>query len=940
MRRWAWLGASLATLARAVAGGLASALLLLLRSTWRRVLLDAAPWPAPAVLGFWHGDQVALAALPRAWLRGARVLVSRSADGQLGVWWARALGARVARGSSSRAAVSGALALRRSLREGVAIGLALDGPRGPRWVAGPSGARLAAAAACPLIGVVAVPRRALCLGSWDRLAIPWPGTRVVVAWQPLPGDDPAGALRVLWERAAAVARRPRCGARLRLWLGLVVALLGGCDAERSRAIEELKAADSRARLRALRVLAARPDPDLAPRVLPLLLDPVARVRHAALQALGAVGTRGHLDAVLARLRDRDLEVRLAALRLLGASGHPRAVSTLLPLLRDDSAMVRNAAAQALQALGCSPLQQRRAEGEAYFAEQLVRLADPAAQVRAGAARELGRSGRARAAGPLQRRIAAPGESPVVVGAALRALVRVDAGAARSVVAALGRATDPGRRLLAARAAVRLRPVPWELLQATLTDLRAEVRAATLRALARRGRGPGAASEPSAMAPAAPAALGTTLCAAIEGEASSELRLWAAEAAAALRLDCPAQARAVELRARMALAVDAPSAELGRALTAAFDLLARLRPPGTNALLLALLQRAAFVQQWEEEPWVSAERWREGDVDAAVAGLGVSARAVLPRPALPGSAPNKDAVAALGALLERFPLRAAEAREQPLLPPSASSEQLVASRLAWLPLTAETGSWLLQVARFAGDEEVAVAALARLTGTALADAASRGSGPQIARGVPGAGSAESDREPAVDAVALQQAIEAGLAATQPLRRRAAARACARLPPPLGTARALGLLADADAAVREAAAQVLGRLRARSALPALLALLARDSAPALVEALGLLGDRRATGPLLRLLEEDHAAGRMGERWVVVQALGALADQAAAPALERELTHPEWRLRRAAAAALGRCGRRRSAELLTLCTGDYYAEVRAACVAARARLLASPP
>ncbi|MBK6849193.1 MAG: DUF374 domain-containing protein [Proteobacteria bacterium] len=274
----------LGRLGRAAVACLASAALLALRLTWRRVSMGSAPWPARAVLAFWHGDQLALSVLPRAWVRDTTVLVSRSADGQLGAVWARALGARVVRGSSSRGAVVGALGLRRCLRAAGRIALALDGPRGPRHAAGRSSTRLAAGAACPVVGVVAVPRRALHLRSWDRLAIPLPGTTIVVGWDVLPADDPAGALRRLWERAAATGRagdgaqgrrRRRASALLGClgWCLGLAATLGGCDAERARALEVLRSGDTSARVQALRVLAARPDPDLAPQIVPFLADP-------------------------------------------------------------------------------------------------------------------------------------------------------------------------------------------------------------------------------------------------------------------------------------------------------------------------------------------------------------------------------------------------------------------------------------------------------------------------------------------------------------------------------------------------------------------------------------------------------------------------------------------------------------------------------------------
>ncbi|MBK8480283.1 MAG: HEAT repeat domain-containing protein [Proteobacteria bacterium] len=739
---------------------------------------------------------------------------------------------------------------------------------------------------------------------------------------PLSASPPLGCPSRVRARRWPSGRSPawRRPLLVALALGQAAAALIACDAERVRALEQLRDREASARVQALRVLAARPDPALAPKILPLLVDPVGRVRHAALVALGVVGTRGHLDAVIARLRDRDLEVRLVALRLLGDSGRARAVPTLLPLLGDASAIVRNAAAQALQALGRSPLQQRQAEAAARFDAELLRLADPAPQVRAEAARELGRSGAARAAGPLLRRLAVAGESTLVIAAVLRALVRVDAAAARRTLRELGTAADPGRRLVAARVLAALRPPAWALLRAALSDPQPEVRGAALRGISRLRAAPAAALDP-------PAALATVLCAALELEGAGALRLLAAEAAGGHRLGCAPQAQAAAARARQALGVVEPSAGLTRALLEAFDLLARLRRQEDGELLIALLQRAMTVLQWEAEPWIGAERWREG---ASAAAPWSAPRAT----AIPSArASAKASGEALHTLLSRFHLRAADGQEQPLMPPTSSAEA-VASRFAWLPRTVETEAWLARVARDAEDAVLAAAALDRLAEGALPASGARRAAFVVGAGADGRGGGARPEASSP----LQQAVEVGLGSIDRQRRRAATGACVQLPPPQGEARALGLLGDADGAVREAAALVLGRLRAHQALPALLVLLARDPSPALVHALALLRDRRATRPLLRLLEEDHPAPRLGERRVVVEALGALADQAAAPALERELGHPDWRLRRAAASALARAGRARSRELLGDCAADYYGAVRQACAEALAKLAAA--
>jgi HEAT repeat protein len=57
--------------------------------------------------------------------------------------------------------------------------------------------------------------------------------------------------------------------------------------------------------------------------------------------------------------------------------------------------------------------------------------------------------------------------------------------------------------------------------------------------------------------------------------------------------------------------------------------------------------------------------------------------------------------------------------------------------------------------------------------------------------------------------------------------------------------------------------------------------------------------------------------------------MGDPAAIAALERELSHPDWRVRRAAASALSQWARRPSTRReLAICQQDYYTAVRRAC------------
>lgn len=82
-----------------------------------------------------------------------------------------------------------------------------------------------------------------------------------------------------------------------------------------------------------------------------------------------------------------------------------------------------------------------------------------------------------------------------------------------------------------------------------------------------------------------------------------------------------------------------------------------------------------------------------------------------------------------------------------------------------------------------------------------------------------------------------------------------------------------LEDSDWWVRERAVDALGDLGNRAAVPVLISLMERDdkAAPAVIRALGKLGDDRAVEPLLTQLEKGDTLVRQ----VAVEALGLLAD-----------------------------------------------------------------
>jgi hypothetical protein len=185
---------------------------------WRFVLRG--PAGAPCVIAFWHER---LPLMTAGWLRlrategfhgrQAHVLVSRNHDGRMiGNVLAR-FGVALVHGSSSRGAVAALRAMAAVLKAGDVIGITPDGPRGPRRVAAPGAAQLAALAQVPLLPCAAAIRRAIVLRSWDRMVLPVPFTRgAIVVGPALAADrrDAAGntaALAAALDDCAAEADR-------------------------------------------------------------------------------------------------------------------------------------------------------------------------------------------------------------------------------------------------------------------------------------------------------------------------------------------------------------------------------------------------------------------------------------------------------------------------------------------------------------------------------------------------------------------------------------------------------------------------------------------------------------------------------------------------------------------------------------------------------------
>lgn len=705
-------------------------------------------------------------------------------------------------------------------------------------------------------------------------------------------------------------RRESCvcgGASARvLVLSLTAVLLvgvGGCDLERQQALKALKSPDAPVRARALHLLAQRRDPSLGPAIAKLLVDPVPRVRQGAVAALGAVGVGKQLHPLIERLHDDDLEVRLAAVRVLGDSKLAGAKRALVPLVRDPSMVVRRAAAQALVALGLTLKEQGQRIAKALLDDELRRLSARDEQVRAAAVRMLGLSGRARALEALSARLSDPSE--LVRRAAARAVGRIGGAAAQRALRGLLKQGSEGR--LAAAWGLRfLRPTDWASLRALVDDAQPTIAEAALLAVAAQTERP-------------PPELATSLCQRLRRDDAVELQRAAARAVARFSAGgamtgVPAGGMlcAVEVQALLTAVhtwvAKVDLAKPGEALARRVALLSALGPKLGGEALVALARRAYQAHRAQARRWVSREGWQglEG---------GAATRPTTQAPRPPSS---RDKRKALAWLLARFPRRHSNADyDDPLLPPTVGPE-LVETLLAVLPATTSSRAFLAEVARMA-PRRVRIAALRRL-----------GELPTVSKGAAASApsSLPADTTPPTDGAA--RAVWAGLRSKDKTIRRAAALAC----PQLGaraSRTALRLLGDRDFDVRAAAARCLGQVGGRKAVPALLEALRAEPLVEVIAALARAGDHQATPALLALLKEDHAASRQGERVLIIEALGELADATAAPALERELAHPSWKVRLAAARALSRAARPRSKGPLDVCQTDFFAPVRRACKSA---------
>jgi len=166
------------------------------------------------IMAFWHGR-----ILPSIYFFRHRNIVVITSDNFDGEWVAKIIhrfGYTTVRGSTSRNAARVALQAKRRMEEGHAVGITVDGPRGPALVAQPGAIWLARVTGNPIVPFHIEAGSFWTAKSWDAAQIPKPFSRIgIVLGQPfhIPAEADAAELearrRELEQRLMALQPRAR-----------------------------------------------------------------------------------------------------------------------------------------------------------------------------------------------------------------------------------------------------------------------------------------------------------------------------------------------------------------------------------------------------------------------------------------------------------------------------------------------------------------------------------------------------------------------------------------------------------------------------------------------------------------------------------------------------------------------------------------------------------
>lgn len=140
----------------------------------------------------YHGDLLALLPFAHDFMNRGRqvaVLASPSRDGRIGIEVIHRLGARAVVGSTSSRAEASAREMTKELARGSIAFITTDGPRGPRGSVRLGTLRMARLTGARIFLAAASSGSAKVFGSWDRIFLPKPFTRITVEVEPFEFEE-------------------------------------------------------------------------------------------------------------------------------------------------------------------------------------------------------------------------------------------------------------------------------------------------------------------------------------------------------------------------------------------------------------------------------------------------------------------------------------------------------------------------------------------------------------------------------------------------------------------------------------------------------------------------------------------------------------------------------------------------------------------------------
>jgi lysophospholipid acyltransferase (LPLAT)-like uncharacterized protein len=130
------------------------------------------------ILAFWHGRIFMASYYFRQ--QGIVVMTSQNRDGEYIARVIQRFGYGVTRGSSTRGSYGATMETLRALKNQRDVGITMDGPRGPRYIAKPGAAYLARKSGNPVVPFNISVDKKWVMRSWDHFQVPRPFSRAVL----------------------------------------------------------------------------------------------------------------------------------------------------------------------------------------------------------------------------------------------------------------------------------------------------------------------------------------------------------------------------------------------------------------------------------------------------------------------------------------------------------------------------------------------------------------------------------------------------------------------------------------------------------------------------------------------------------------------------------------------------------------------------------------